>query len=81
VGCTACKYCMPCPFGVDIPRNFRMMNQYAMYNNEAALKQGWNAMKEEERASNCQKCGACENACPQQLPIREKLAEIAAKMA
>ena len=80
VGCTACKYCMPCPFGVDIPRNFRIMNDYAMYNNRAHLDSAWNNMKEEERASNCRKCGACENACPQQLPIREKLAEIAEMM-
>ena len=80
VGCTACKYCMPCPFGVDIPRNFRIMNDYAMYNNKGSLEWAWNNMKEEERASNCRKCGACENACPQQLPIREKLAEIAELM-
>ena len=80
VGCTACKYCMPCPFGVDIPRNFRIMNDYAMYNNKGSLTGAWNNMKEEERASNCRKCGACEKACPQQLPIREKLAEIAELM-
>ena len=80
VGCTACKYCMPCPFGVDIPRNFRIMNDYAMYNNRAHLDSAWNNMEEEERASTCQRCGACEAACPQQLPIREKLAEIAEMM-
>ena len=80
VGCTACKYCMPCPFGVDIPRNFRMMNDYAMYNNKGGLEWAWKNMKEEERASNCRKCGACEKACPQQLPIRQNLAEIAEMM-
>ena len=80
VGCTACKYCMPCPFGVDIPRNFRVMNQFAMYSNERNLMGSWKAMEEQERASACQKCGKCEKACPQHLPIREKLAEIAERM-
>ena len=78
--CTDCKYCMPCPFGVNIPGNFRMMNDYAKYNNDGRLKFNWNEMKEEERANGCQSCGACESACPQGLPIREKLQAIAAKM-
>lgn len=80
VGCTACRYCMPCPFGVDIPKNFRMMNDFAMYNNRDRLERSWEEMKEEERAGSCRRCGACEKACPQQLPIREKLAEMAAVM-
>ena len=80
MGCTACKYCMPCPFGVDIPRNFRMMNQFAMYSNERNLLSSWKGMGESERASACQRCGKCEKACPQHLPIREKLAEIAERM-
>ena len=79
VGCTACKYCMPCPFGVDIPRNFRIMNDYAMYNNRAHLDSAWNNMGE-AAASACRQCGACEAVCPQQIPIREKLAQITAKM-
>ncbi|MBP3656183.1 MAG: aldo/keto reductase [Clostridia bacterium] len=79
VGCTACKYCMPCPFGVDIPRNFRAMNDYAMYNNEGSLKWAWNNMNE-AAASACRQCGKCEQVCPQQIPIREKLAQITAKM-
>ena len=80
VGCTGCKYCMPCPFGVDIPRNFRMMNQYAMYNNELSLESSWKNMDEGARATACKKCGKCERACPQHLPIRQKLMQIAEKM-
>ena len=80
IGCTGCKYCMPCPFGVDIPRNFRMMNDYAMYSNERSLASSWKNMDEGARATACKKCGKCERACPQHLPIRQKLKQIAEKM-
>ena len=81
VGCTGCRYCMPCPFGVDIPGNFRMMNEYAMYGLRRRLEGDWQFMDAPERADNCRRCGQCEQACPQALPIRERLAEIAAQMA
>ena len=80
VGCTACRYCMPCPFGVDIPGNFRMMNEYAQYSNTRSLRYHWQDMEPAERADACRACGKCEAACPQGLPIRAKLAEIAARM-
>ena len=80
VGCTACRYCMPCPFGVDIPRNFRIMNDFAMYNHDRRLRQEWNEMDALARADQCRQCGQCERACPQGLPIREKLAQIARRM-
>lgn len=82
IGCTRCRYCMPCPFGVDIPRNFAIWNQFGMYSNEGEAK--WNYyqnMKPEERADQCKECGACESACPQHLPIREKLKEVVRDMA
>ncbi len=80
VGCTACRYCMPCPFGVDIPRNFRMMNDFAMYGNEKRLSNFWEDLGE-GRADRCKQCGKCETVCPQELPIRKKLHEIAERMA
>jgi predicted aldo/keto reductase-like oxidoreductase len=80
VGCTNCKYCMPCPFGVDIPQNFAMMNEFAKYGNVGHRKFQWNNMEEGERADKCKSCGKCETACPQGIPIREKLHEIAAQM-
>ena len=72
IGCTACNYCMPCPRGVKIPVNFRLWNTYGMYKNSSA-KWDYNNMKEEEKASNCIKCGACEKLCPQHLEIRKNL--------
>lgn len=79
-GCTGCRYCMPCPFGVNIPKNFSVWNNYGMYNNAGSAKWHYNNMKEEERADKCMSCGACEDACPQKLPIREHLALVAELM-
>lgn len=80
-GCTGCRYCMPCPFGVDIPGNFHIWNEHAMYDNDGSAK--WNyfhQMKPENRADQCKKCGACEKVCPQALSIRDNLAQVAADM-
>lgn len=81
IGCTRCRYCMPCPSGVNIPRNFAIWNNYGMYQNAGEAR--WNYfenMKAEERADQCVECGACEKACPQHLPIREKLKQVVADM-
>ena len=78
VGCTGCRYCMPCPKGVDIPGAFRCYN--AMYA-ERKSSGRWQyfqtvAMtKEPAFASQCIGCGKCESHCPQGIPIREKLKE------
>lgn len=72
-GCTGCRYCMPCPLGVNIPRVFRLWNTYHMYCNYRMVKRGWEGMEEKERPSSCVKCGKCEAACPQKLSIRADL--------
>jgi predicted aldo/keto reductase-like oxidoreductase len=77
VGCTDCKYCMPCPSGVNIPENFRMLNNARMFGSADSVKMAYKMfMPENERASNCAQCGECEEKCPQHLPIREKLEEV-----
>lgn len=78
VGCTGCRYCMPCPQGVDIPATFRCYN--AMYTESKAdgRKQFFQTValtKEPAFASQCIECGKCEKHCPQSIPIREKLKE------
>lgn len=76
-GCTACRYCMPCPAGVDIPGNFRVWNTYHMYQNYGMVKHQWEkGLGEEKQAKNCVKCGKCEAACPQKLHIREDLVKV-----
>lgn len=71
-GCTACRYCMPCPSGVDIPENFRIWNHYAMYGDLQKAKNEFHSLKEKS-ASACAACGLCEQQCPQHIPIRQHL--------
>jgi len=77
-GCTGCEYCMPCPFGVNIPRNFRIWNDYGVFNDlKKANRRYWIDMKAEERADMCQACGICETLCPQHLHIIDDLKQVA----
>ena len=75
--CRGCGYCMPCPAGVNIPRNFRIWNTYHMYQNYNTVRWNWEQeIPDSEKAKNCIKCGKCEQACPQKLKIREDLARV-----
>jgi uncharacterized protein len=79
VNCTNCGYCMPCPAGVQIPANFLQLNNLAVFGDEdGASFFYFHILKPEQRAPNCEQCGQCEVACPQHIPIREKLQEVAA---
>lgn len=78
VGCTGCRYCMPCPKGVDIPGIFRSYNlMYTESKREGRFNfaQTVGLTKEPAFADQCIGCGKCEQHCPQNLPIREKLKE------
>ncbi|MCR5100569.1 MAG: aldo/keto reductase [Butyrivibrio sp.] len=78
VGCTGCRYCMPCPKGVDIPGNFFYYNLMYMENKSASrfqFAQNMGLRKEPGFASQCIECGKCEQHCPQHINIREKLKE------
>lgn len=73
-GCTGCRYCMPCPMGVDIPGSFRIWNTYHMYQNYNVVQNAWEKdLGEAKQPKNCVECGKCEQACPQKLSIREDL--------
>jgi len=77
VNCTACKYCMPCPFGVNIPECFKFLNNSSMYQDVAGQKRVYNLLvKPENRASICTQCGVCESKCPQNIPIRDMLKKV-----
>ena len=76
VGCTGCRYCMPCPHGVDIPGNFFYYNQAYTDGRISALTDFARAMgmhKTPGFASQCVGCGACEKHCPQHIHIIDEL--------
>lgn len=76
-GCTGCEYCMPCPHGVNIPRNFKIWNDYSIYQNKPqAIRRYWKDMAASERSDMCQECGACEAVCPQSIQIIRDLKRV-----
>ncbi len=80
-GCTGCRYCMPCPAGVNIPGSFGCWNRYHMYQNYNVVKYQWEKeLGEAQQPKNCIKCGKCEQACPQHLHIREDLEKVQADL-
>ncbi len=64
IPCTGCRYCMPCPQGIDIPGTFAALNRMKLGGKEAELSD-----------SQCIQCGACLPACPQKLQIPAIMAE------
>ena len=78
IGCTGCRYCMPCPRGVDIPGIFRSWNTMyteSKFDGRRHYFQAVMLTQEPSDASRCIECGKCEKHCPQGLPIRQKLKE------
>lgn len=79
--CTSCDYCKPCPQDIDIPHLFNIMNTHRVYEltehavslyNETMRGKAWVKSASPE---TCTKCGACEEKCPQKLPIIRQLQE------
>ena len=76
VGCTGCRYCMPCPKGVDIPGYFSSYNLMYTESKVSGWRHFFQAVAlsaEPAFASQCVQCGKCEKHCPQGIPIREQL--------
>ncbi len=70
IPCTRCEYCLPCPNGVNIPRNFDAYNKALLYD---ALADSRNEYKmwipDENKAAQCIQCDECLSKCPQQIAI------------
>jgi predicted aldo/keto reductase-like oxidoreductase len=94
VPCTACRYCMPCPAGVDIPQNFAILNSVSMDDSLIRRLMAWRKYRRLARsaeevddespngnASLCIRCGKCLEKCPQEIAIPDELAKVHAILA
>jgi len=73
--CRRCGYCMPCAAGIDIPQMFIFHLQYTRYGLKTAIPARYQGAK--VKASACIECGECEERCPYNLPIRERIKQVA----
>jgi len=80
-GCTGCRYCMPCPAGVDIPGSFSLWNTYGVFRNAGNVYWTWeHDITAATQPKNCVKCGICETKCPQKINIRKDLEAVQVEM-
>ena len=82
VGCTGCRYCLPCQEGVSIPEILALYNEHHMKRGDLEtqkeiINRYFETVAEENRADKCVSCGECEEKCPQQLPIRNLVSRAA----
>ena len=81
IPCNSCNYCMPCPYGLDIPSILTFRNQYLTKDEGRSAKELLRlyakAVPEElRRADHCTGCGRCSTHCPQQIDIPKEIAAI-----
>jgi predicted aldo/keto reductase-like oxidoreductase len=75
VTCTACRGCMPCPQGIDVPRIFELYNDAVMYDDIETARSIYR--EEGHDIGSCNGCGLCEKACGRNIAICEWLKKIA----
>jgi predicted aldo/keto reductase-like oxidoreductase len=70
IPCTRCEYCLPCPNGVNIPRNFDVYNRVAMYDALDDCRNEYSRwIPDDQKAAVCIQCDECLSKCPQQISI------------
>ena len=74
--CRRCNYCAPCTVGISIPNVFLFQGYLRRYGLEDWARGRYDTLT--AKAGDCVDCGACEERCPYQLPIREMLKRVAA---
>ena len=76
--CTSCRYCSECPESLEIWRLMEVWQNWKAFGLEEWARNALSNMPEEKRPDRCTQCGACEEKCPNDLHIRERLAELKA---
>ena len=90
IPCTACQYCMPCPYGIDIPSIIQHYNKCVSENNYPQSSQDENYRKSRQaflvgydrsvpklrQANHCIGCDQCSHHCPQAIKIPTELMRI-----
>lgn len=76
IPCTGCNYCMPCPFGVNIPKCFREYNMDLLQDESVNSVQYKFHLHEDRQAHNCTSCRKCESVCPQSISISDELKKV-----
>ena len=76
IPCTGCNYCMPCPFGVNIPKCFREYNMDLLQDESVNSVQYKFHLNEDRQAHNCTSCKKCESLCPQSIHIADELKKV-----
>jgi len=71
--CTGCRYCMPCPQGIDIPFVMNCILDARYWGFEESARERYRNFKG-PKADACVKCGKCEKKCTQKLPIVKEMA-------
>jgi predicted aldo/keto reductase-like oxidoreductase len=77
IGCSGCRYCLPCPEGVNIPQIISLYNEYSKDRDDAVKKKYWEYITPQSQAKRCARCRTCETLCPQKLPISDILSRAA----
>ena len=77
VPCTACRYCMECPAGVNIPQTFALYNLYKADGNVTHFQRYYERLGEAHQPTRCVSCKACLSKCPQHIDIPARLAQVA----
>jgi hypothetical protein len=77
IPCTKCEYCLPCPNGVNIPRNFELYNDAVVHDDPTLPRFTYGRfLGEKERAEVCTACRECEEKCPQAILISEWMPKV-----
>lgn len=77
IPCTKCRYCMPCPNGVNIPYNIEVYNEAVVHNKYDLSKSLYNwHIPDVHKAAACTQCRLCEEQCPQKIGISEWMPKI-----